>query len=200
MTSTDGDDSKPKSQSFKEEGEQQQVLAESSSSSGFSKWLNGLPAVNVNLTVHPGHVFLSMAMLSAYSTFRDFKTPLGAIIGSSAVFISPKTGKEEITYTAQSTIASRAFSIGTKGTIATFALCGSMFFYAAGLNSFEKTSSELKRWTRPKKQDTPVVDIVGKTRSHPDFEATKGMTASEEWNYINNKYFRFEENDSEKWD
>lgn len=113
-----------------------------------------------------------------------------SVLDPSEATISPKTGKPELSYSAQVTIARRAFSIATKGLIASTAFCGAIFCYGVGWKSFEMASSELKHWTRPKDlEKNKMIDLGNGTRDHPDFEETKHMNFMEEWNYISNKYF-----------
>ena len=44
---------------------------------GFAKILDGFEAATEKIMIPPGHVALSIALISGYKTFRDFSIPLG---------------------------------------------------------------------------------------------------------------------------
>eukprot|EP00522_Entomoneis_paludosa_P001557 CAMPEP_0172468718 /NCGR_PEP_ID=MMETSP1065-20121228/61945_1 /TAXON_ID=265537 /ORGANISM="Amphiprora paludosa, Strain CCMP125" /LENGTH=233 /DNA_ID=CAMNT_0013226169 /DNA_START=26 /DNA_END=723 /DNA_ORIENTATION=- len=199
----------------------------------FSEWLNGMNIISI----HPGHLFLSMAMYSGHAAYRDYRVPLNSLlqdpvtpssvpvenasnstppiekptssqssrVAASSAPVTTSSATESATAVEatismrdQHTIARRSFRIATNGTVASFAFCGSIFFYLAGLDSLEKTEREFRKWARPKSlEETSYLDlgIAGVDRSHDDFEATKGMSENEELRYIGNKYFTLSDSD-----
>ena len=168
----------------------------------------------VNIPINPGHVLLTMSLLSAYSAGCDLQLPKEQIVvpsqelepsvplnDASCGSVKTSNGASAarrpvvVSHSAVVSTANRAFRIATKGNIAFFGILGAVLCYSSGCDSLEKTSQNLKRWARPKRLDVdalPFSDFLKRWLPHqasPDVEVTNNMTEEEELEYISKKYF-----------